>query len=1547
MAELESADMRQKYVDALKNTENNEAAMQCDWRKEAFPERRYERLERKNVICAGLSSVDERSAVYELKTSLPDSFVGLSYTYDDMGQSEGWMKTVVDEADKSNRKRTKKKKKDADDAGSVGDDVGTTSKEATDVTLDAETQKEVSKALSADDGVVRAQVRTTMDILLIGVQDKVMTDARVLQHPEVRSANWDDGDQSRRNSDPGASVSNTDALGADTTSSDLDTSDVMQVEKREPEVAEQPVWGMDCYTRKNIAICLETDLDSAVASEFIERWLLPAINSCPVEVAHDISCAARVLEGLPPIATPPPLPANNKGKGGSGSKPSAAAESTGGTSEGGSHVFLSKALKAKIDAYGPPWLKDAAHRLRLAVETLGTDLFRVHPKGHGSVVLKKSGLKSNTLVTHYRGEIYPPWRWGEKLDAIEKTQQRIGLRPTLPDFYNMALERPRVDPRGFGLLFVDASRKAGLGSSFSHSCDPTCEVKVVAVNGELSLAMATLRDLECGEELTFDYHAVTESVNEYHAAICLCGHKNCRGSFLHFATADCYQQVLSRNAPIAVQFANLAKGCIKEILSKEDRRVLQSHGFGTAAFGACSFNHHRRGENEELDSLDNVPIWLKTFAADTLRYIEYERRALPIALLSNHFSQGGVPFTNTNDDAAEDRAETKESSKGKGRKSSSSSRSKKGGKKAKPSSSNSTKKADAKKSAPFDESLIPPEDRKPVPGCRPVSAFFFFSKQEKDTLVKSVKDQGLGHLTGLDLNQAMQKNAGTAWRSLSEEKKQVWKDRAYAEWEENGGKEKAKLEEERQGRVKAIKDAAKVERDKAEELKRKQAEAVAKSKKKKKKVETNIETNKISFEAADAEGWAAMEQRIHQLTQTLSRVGRVIDRHREAVFESSFTDDGSSSSDLGPNVHSPLTMMSDEHVVGLLWSHPSGIVQTLIRQVGQSPWSSTPIFKSVVEVIVKHKLLCGCAFPSKDGRLSYSPIAAKIAPEEKLPPPKARRLVTVALLEIREAIIADIQQMETEAAHHDKEVAKAKREVARRKREEKRKAEEAEKGPAAGAEDAASGSSSTQHDTPAPVEAGASHTPPSDPGQMSAAAGDEGSAASIPSKVDASTSTASTPASETAAAAAAALSALESKGLPWQEQLEQKYKLESSADLLLMYAHTSTFFSLKPYKTFESTPIEVYARELGNAVPRSLVEGAGPVAANSTGVGKEVGAATVAIKGASGESSKMQDAAAATAKAPTSGNSSAKFNSEGDICEPDQVVTSVNVVYPGHYVLSCLLQWYLGGISLKSGLPDMNGCIVLPTMASCWSEKAKDVSHQQTQTIGRSRSSKVATSLKITTYDSEVRPKLVEWFEDRHKRGSPWSEDLLRYFPPPSASDDALLMMGSPVLDLLITGNDENIEEVVDGLQYGNSDADESDKHKKRKGKKSAAERLQSSMDEGMPAQAVANWVQCENPECMKWRKLPWHVDVDLLPEKFYCKDNKWNPGYDNCDAPEDDWDMADAPVKFNEIPLEEFKPGGEYCMGVAALMIYFCRVLSPHSKFCAPQYFTLPTTTI
>jgi hypothetical protein len=35
--------------------------------------------------------------------------------------------------------------------------------------------------------------------------------------------------------------------------------------------------------------------------------------------------------------------------------------------------------------------------------------------------------------------------------------------------------------------------------------------------------------------------------------------------------------------------------------------------------------------------MENVLIWLRTYVVDTLGYIEYECRALPIALLCNHF----------------------------------------------------------------------------------------------------------------------------------------------------------------------------------------------------------------------------------------------------------------------------------------------------------------------------------------------------------------------------------------------------------------------------------------------------------------------------------------------------------------------------------------------------------------------------------------------------------------------------------------------------------------------------------------------------------------------------------------------------------------------------------------------------------------------------------------------------------------------------------------------------------------------------------------------
>ena len=128
-----------------------------------------------------------------------------------------------------------------------------------------------------------------------------------------------------------------------------------------------------------------------------------------------------------------------------------------------------------------------------------------------------------------------------------QAQQQFGLKPALPDFYNILLERPRHDPGGYGLLYVDASQRANVGSSCSHSCNSNCTSAVVARNGKLCIALTTNRHIAFGEELSMDYGAITTSDVEWRAAICLCGMSSCRGSFLHYATQDDLQQVLNQN----------------------------------------------------------------------------------------------------------------------------------------------------------------------------------------------------------------------------------------------------------------------------------------------------------------------------------------------------------------------------------------------------------------------------------------------------------------------------------------------------------------------------------------------------------------------------------------------------------------------------------------------------------------------------------------------------------------------------------------------------------------------------------------------------------------------------------------------------------------------------------------------------------------------------------------------------------------------------------------------------------------------------------------
>ena len=1321
MRELEFADARHEFSVLLKSQVNKEAAFQGQWRKIPFPERMYERL-KTDVVCAGLSPLDEESASYEKQTELQDSFVGLAYTYNDTGESEGWMKSVFETA----------KSKDSRTEG---------------LTVEEE---RAANALATDDGVVRAQVRATMRTLLIGVQDKVLTDNGVLKGSELRSANWDfpgtdNGVDAVPQSFPAAN-------------SGLPSTPVIVVSGSDvPDLVEQSVWGIDCYTRRNVVICIEKDLDPETAVEFVEKWLLPAINACPADLAHDLANAAKILEGLPLqagggdiVAEPLPVPIP------CGKVPA----------ESWSHSLIGKALLHKIRVNGPPWLKAAAHQLRRAIKSLGYDFFRVHPKGHGSIVLSAI-VKANTLVTFYRGEVYPSWRWGEKLDAIEMTQQHIGLRPNLPDFYNMALERPQADPRGYGLMIVDASRKAGHGSMLSHSCDPTCEVRVAALNGQLCLAMTTLRNIEQGEELTFDYNAVTESLEEYQAAVCLCGCSKCRGSFLHFSTADCYQQVLNRNSPIAVRFANLVKGCTKKVMADEDNQTLTRHGFGTAAFGAISFNRHKDLNSTlmeaKLDSIANVPVWLRTYVADVLRYIEYERRALPVALLCQHFrANESIGATDLPIPIKPDfRPKT---------------------------NSKKSRQRDARE--------------------KPENSFQYFVRFNKDKLLASLGEEKAREIKGMEAQHAIRTIGSTLWKNFTDEEKAEWKARAIADWEQQRAAELKEV-----GDAPANTNASKTTQRGSKPknfdvLPATESEA--------------LNLSRISFEAADAEGVSAMEQRIQQLTQSLSRIGRVLDHHRETngiptmseVTKPEFA------------IHPPLSIMTEHDVVAWMWCDDDGVVKSLLRSIKREKCAPRLILESLTAKVKEYHTLEDFVANPKDAGIS---------------PLDARKTLTSALLDLRDCLNDGVLELAKE--FKKKELERGRMKAQARRNEAK---------------------GAVKREVMAILQGVVD--------QVVSRCGDTSDL------VDTNLVCASASVGEPADAAELSVS-------PWLEHYHDRWKLEAAADIILLHARTSTFFKINPYFPVKSTPLEIYARELGNNIPLSTIK--------SERDKKGIPPSNIVLLREPTEfvSHLTGECNAPGTEATKSCSASGKKKGLDPVCDPDAVVANVTVTYSGDYVVSQLLQWFNGGVGQKQGLPDMVGCVILPSVEATFTSSGRAGGKTQ----------------KTTHYRSQVRPRLFDWLSDPHQRGSTFPEELASLLKGPELlyKGDILqtLPIGSPILDLLVMGDDANINAVLTALDHDrNRDA--------RTGatKDTATTRLESTIDEAMPAQAVAKWAQCENEGCLKWRRLPFFVDVDVLPEQFFCKDNVWNPEAQNCNAPEDVWDACDSQLHNDGIEKESDK---------------------------------------
>ncbi|XP_031254562.1 histone-lysine N-methyltransferase ATXR3 isoform X2 [Pistacia vera] len=253
-----------------------------------------------------------------------------------------------------------------------------------------------------------------------------------------------------------------------------------------------------------------------------------------------------------------------------------------------------------------------------AIDSRPDDKYVAYRKGLGVVCNKDGGFGEDDFVVEFLGEVYPVWKWFEKQDGI-RSLQKNSTDPA-PEFYNIYLERPKGDGDGYDLVVVDAMHKANYASRICHSCRPNCEAKVTAVDGQYQIGIYTVREIHCGEEITFDYNSVTESKEEYEASVCLCGSQVCRGSYLNLTGEGAFEKVLKELHGLLDRHQLMLEACELNSVTEEDYLDL-----GRAGLGNCL--------------LGGLPSWVVAYSARLVRFINHERTKLPEEILKHNLEE--------------------------------------------------------------------------------------------------------------------------------------------------------------------------------------------------------------------------------------------------------------------------------------------------------------------------------------------------------------------------------------------------------------------------------------------------------------------------------------------------------------------------------------------------------------------------------------------------------------------------------------------------------------------------------------------------------------------------------------------------------------------------------------------------------------------------------------------------------------------------------------------------------------------------------------------
>ncbi|KAG1705894.1 hypothetical protein DVH05_002457 [Phytophthora capsici] len=132
--------------------------------------------------------------------------------------------------------------------------------------------------------------------------------------------------------------------------------------------------------------------------------------------------------------------------------------------------------------------------------------FKTEHKGYG--VRTRQQITQLSIVGEYVGEIIDQKELARRLKSVPRHEL---------NFYYLLLA-PGV--------YIDARNKGSFTRFVNHSCEPNCKTEKWTVKGETRIAVIALRDIDEGEELTFDYQWKALGSRQI---TCFCGTPSCKG----------------------------------------------------------------------------------------------------------------------------------------------------------------------------------------------------------------------------------------------------------------------------------------------------------------------------------------------------------------------------------------------------------------------------------------------------------------------------------------------------------------------------------------------------------------------------------------------------------------------------------------------------------------------------------------------------------------------------------------------------------------------------------------------------------------------------------------------------------------------------------------------------------------------------------------------------------------------------------------------------------------------------------------------------------